>query len=97
MRRAYLPDNGRQKLSLDEADQVSGGESAEEMAQFSEVFIDFTKTFGYDVAFEYFVSCTGYKANDYKASAGATDEEKMNMVLTDYWRMKNSGDILLVN
>ena len=85
-------------------DKVSGGGEWNGIpeAEFNEIFMSITRSFGFDVAMQYFIDFTGYKT--YLSAYGAeraggasvrtgsvSDEEQMDIVLRNFWGMVDEG------
>lgn len=84
------------ELSPDDLDGVAGGELTwGEMSELEcyEIYLELTRNFGFDVAHEMFMAQTGYTTyyrqgfNQYATN----DEEKMKVVLSNFWDMVAQG------
>ena len=90
-----LKAKGKRELSMDELDKVVGGSenyTAEEERETNELYLSLARTFGFDVAHAMFVAQTGYQTFLHNPVAGDTDEEKMSVVLSNYWGLHDWGN-----
>ena len=82
--------HGKRELSMDEMDQVSGGLNGDYYNGLTEqevcdLYYSLTECVGFDVAYQMFMKQTGYDYYNHNAFGnGATDMEKMAIVLTHY-------------
>ena len=94
-----------QELSLDDLEQVAGGATYTmdgyewTEPEFNSFFMELTRQVGFDVAYQFLKIKTGFvwenevhpdvvTTNAYRVS---TDEEKMELVLYDFWRIVGKG------
>ena len=86
-----LKANGKRELSMDELDKVSGGTTVtgnyvDEETMY-DLYMALTRLYGYDTAHQMFMAQTGYVTYEHCPPCDGTDEEKMGVVLCNYWKM----------
>ena len=100
-----LKANGKRELSLDEMDKVSGGGKMwEEMSynDFNDFWLSLASSVGYDSTIRLFNDATGYVTYSDKSNTGVggggittgsvnSDEEKMGVVLREFWGLIDQG------
>ena len=87
--------HGKRELNMDELEKVVGGSenyTAEEERETNELYLYLARTFGFDVAHAMFVAQTGYQTFLNNPVAGNTDEDKMSVVLSNYWGLHDWGN-----
>ena len=85
-----LKARGRQALSEDELDKVSGGVDTfggMNESEMRDLFMSLTEQLGFDTAYKMFVDLTGYITFGPQPSLSGTDLQKMDAVLNGFWHL----------
>ena len=69
-----------------------GPSSTVDEKEMYDFYMEITRMVGFDVAHNFFMEQTGYVTYAHQSFGTTDDEEKMKIVLSNYWNMMNGKD-----